>query len=83
MAGEKPTYRICVIRDEMETGRRERFNQVGAAWENDKGQLRAVLNPGVVLRWDDGLNIWLFKNDPSEGKKPEKQPPKKKEGSKS
>jgi hypothetical protein len=62
MPGEKPSHKLCVIRDATETGKRERFHTVGAGWANSKGQVRFVLNPGVTLRWDDGLSLWVFEN---------------------
>lgn len=33
---------------------------VGKAWRTGAGNLTLHLNPGVVLRWDDGLTIGVF-----------------------
>lgn len=74
MPGEKPTHRMCVVRDNSETGKRERFIQVGAGWVNSKGQIRFVFNPGVNLRWDDGLTIWAFENKDNRTDKPNEKP---------
>lgn len=70
----KPAYNVCVVADEMDTGRRERFVRVGVAWENNRNQLRVVLNPGTVLRWNDGLSIWLFKTKDGAGGDFENEP---------
>jgi hypothetical protein len=37
----------------------------GAAWISDFNQLRIVLNPGVVLNWNDDMWITLEPIDPN------------------
>ncbi len=37
--------------------------RIGAAWPNDRGGYRIVLNPGVTIGWNDELYLNLYPND--------------------
>jgi len=54
----KPDYRIKA-RTKDEDGHYQ-TGEVGIAWRNETGNLSIRLNPGVVLRWDDGLILTAF-----------------------
>ena len=56
----KPDYNLCVTQEDR-TG----FSQVGAAWVNDKGQIRIKLNPCVTLSDRSDIKIFLFKAKPN------------------
>ena len=46
------------------TNTKHRTN-AGAAWVHEFNQLRIVLNPGVVLNWNDNLFLTLEPIDPA------------------
>lgn len=61
MASDKrPVYWLKVT---DKTNTKHRTN-AGAAWVNEYNQLRIVLNPGVVLNWNDNLFLTLEPIDP-------------------
>lgn len=53
--GKRPKYWLKIT-DKANTKHR---GQAGVAFENEFGQLNIVLNPGVVLHWNDEVFITL------------------------
>lgn len=51
--GMRPTHRLCIKRKGKDDKTR---TYAGVAWQRDNS-FNIVLNPGVVIRWDD--EVWL------------------------
>lgn len=65
---DAPTHNLCVKAEGKKNQKgNDFFHQVGVGWMNEKGQVSIKLDPGTVLRWDDGLKIHLFKNEKKPG----------------
>lgn len=59
--GNKPTHNLCVKRKDGSG----KFIQIGAGWQNDKGQINIRLDACVVLNWrevEDEFYLTLFPN---------------------
>jgi len=59
--GRKPDYRVGV-KTKQGAGKSGQ-GTIGAAWKEDDGTISIVLNPCVVLRFEDDVVIRLFPND--------------------
>lgn len=59
--GRKPDYRVGV--KTRQSASKSGQGTIGAAWKEDDGTISIVLNPCVVLRFEDDVVIRLFPND--------------------
>ncbi len=59
----RPDYRIKV----KVPGEGGAYGDVGSGWIGESGHISIKLNPGVALRWDDGLILTAFptKDEPN------------------
>lgn len=58
-----PTHNLCIKKKGPDG---KKFVQVGAGWQNEKGQINVVLDMGVHLSWRDLEDCYLslFPNSP-------------------
>lgn len=52
----KPTHILKLTSKENEINN----NRAGVAWQNKEGWISIVLDPGIVIKWDDKLYINLY-----------------------
>lgn len=68
MNNPKPTHNLRVM--SKVAGSKDQ-GTVGVAWKREDGSFYVKLNPCVVLRWDDEVQIGLFPRD----ELPREEPP--------
>lgn len=56
-----PTHNLCIVRKgKKKTDVKQFFTQVGVGWQNDKGTIRIMMDPGCVLHWRDMDDMKVF-----------------------
>lgn len=61
--GKRPDWNLCTRSKSPD----DTWEQIGAGWVNEKGNISITLNEGVVLRRDPSKMLYLFPNRERKG----------------